>query len=37
VNPKFWGSVLLPILSGVNFPVDYVRLALGEDVAPSPY
>ena len=37
VNPKFWGSVLLPIVSGVNFPVDYVRLALGEDVAPGPY
>jgi hypothetical protein len=37
VNPKFWGSVLLPIISGVNFPVDYVRLALGENVTPGPY
>ncbi len=27
-NPKFWGSVLLPIVSGVNFPVLYVRLAI---------
>ena len=37
VNPKFWGSVLLPIVAGVNFPVDYVRLSLGEDVVPHPY
>lgn len=35
VNPKFWGSTLLPILCGVNFPVLYVRHLLGEDVEPS--
>jgi predicted ATP-grasp superfamily ATP-dependent carboligase len=35
VNPKFWGSSLLPILCGVNFPVLYVRHLLGESLGPS--
>lgn len=35
VNPKFWGSSLLPIICGVNFPVMYVRHLLGEDLGPS--
>jgi len=26
VNPKFWGSILLPIVAGINFPVNYVKL-----------
>jgi predicted ATP-grasp superfamily ATP-dependent carboligase len=31
VNPKFWGSSLLPIICGVDFPVLYVRHLLGEN------
>ncbi len=34
-NPKFWGSILLPIVCGVNFPVLYVKLALGENITPK--
>lgn len=30
VNPKFWGSSLLSIMCGINFPVLYVRHLLGE-------
>jgi len=35
VNPKFWGSSLLSIICGVNFPVLYVRHLLGEDLEHS--
>ncbi|HPF37847.1 MAG TPA: ATP-grasp domain-containing protein [Phycisphaerae bacterium] len=35
VNPKFWGSLDLAITAGVNFPVDTVRLALGESLEPQ--
>jgi predicted ATP-grasp superfamily ATP-dependent carboligase len=35
VNPKFWGSSLLPIICGVNFPVLYVRHLLGEELDQS--
>lgn len=35
VNPKFWGSLDLAIAAGVNFPVDTVRLALGESLEPQ--
>jgi len=34
VNPRIWGSIALPIASGVDFPVLWVRLALGEPVKP---
>lgn len=30
VNPKFWGSLELAIVSGVNFPVDLCRIARDE-------
>ena len=30
VNPKFWGSSLLSIMSGINFPLIYVRYLQGE-------
>lgn len=30
VNPRFWGSLTLPIYSGVNFPYLYYRLAVGD-------
>jgi hypothetical protein len=32
VNPKFWGSSLLSIICGVNFPVLYVQHLLGENL-----
>ena len=32
VNPKFWGSSLLSIMSGIHFPLIYVRYLQGEDV-----
>ena len=32
VNPKFWGSSLLSIISGIDFPTLYVRHLLGEDL-----
>lgn len=35
VNPKFWGSLDLAIAAGVNFPVETVRLALGEPLEPQ--
>jgi len=38
VNPKFWGSLDLAIASGVDFPGDLVKLALGRPIASSsPY
>lgn len=29
INPKFWGSIALPIASGVNFPLQLYQLAIG--------
>jgi predicted ATP-grasp superfamily ATP-dependent carboligase len=38
VNAKFWGSIALPILCGVNFPLMLYRVARGEPVeAPRTY
>jgi predicted ATP-grasp superfamily ATP-dependent carboligase len=38
INAKFWGSIALPILCGVNFPLLLYRLARGEHVAgPAAY
>lgn len=38
INAKFWGSIALPILCGVNFPLLLYRLARGERVAgPAAY
>jgi predicted ATP-grasp superfamily ATP-dependent carboligase len=34
VNPRFWGSLQLAIHAGVNFPVLYHKLALGQSVVP---
>jgi len=33
-NPRFWGSIALPIFGGVNFPVLATRVAVGQTVAP---
>lgn len=35
VNPKFWGSIALPIAAGVDFPFLLYRIALEGDIAPS--
>lgn len=32
INPRFWGSIALPIFSGVNFPVLLGKLTVGEAV-----
>jgi predicted ATP-grasp superfamily ATP-dependent carboligase len=38
VNGRFWGSALLPIVSGVNFPWLYYQLmTTGKVTAPPPY
>jgi hypothetical protein len=29
INPKFWGSVDLPLAAGADFPGDLCRMALG--------
>lgn len=34
INPRFWGSVELPIVAGVNFPCLLLRLAMGEQFDP---
>lgn len=34
VNPKFWGSIALPIAAGVDFPYLLYRLALEGDIPP---
>lgn len=31
INPRFWGSLELAIRSGVDFPVLYLKTAIGED------
>jgi predicted ATP-grasp superfamily ATP-dependent carboligase len=36
INPRFWGSIELAIVSGVNFPVYYRDLAQGRTVSPIP-
>jgi protein-tyrosine phosphatase len=35
INPKFWGSLDLSIVSGVNFPLIAVNLAMGKHVIDS--
>lgn len=35
INPKFWGSIQLPIASGVNFPYLLYRLATEGDIEPG--
>ena len=32
INPRFWGSLPLALQCGVNFPLEQVRLALGERI-----
>ncbi len=32
VNGRFWGSLQLAVDAGMNFPLLYYRLAMGEDV-----
>ena len=32
INPRFWGSIALPIFSGVNFPVMAAKLTAAEPV-----
>ena len=34
INPKFWGSIQLPIVSGIDFPYLLYRIATEGDVAP---
>ncbi|AEB09496.1 carboxylate--amine ligase [Desulfobacca acetoxidans] len=34
INPKFWGSIALPIASGVDFPYLLYRLVLDGDIEP---
>lgn len=34
INPRFWGSIALPIFSGVDFPVLAARVSAGQQVEP---
>ena len=34
VNPRFWGSLQLAIISGVDFPWLILNMALGKDFSP---
>jgi predicted ATP-grasp superfamily ATP-dependent carboligase len=34
INPRFWGSLQLAVLAGVDFPVLYHKASLGMDVEP---
>jgi len=34
INPKFWGSIQLPIVSGVDFPYLLYKVAVEGDIAP---
>lgn len=34
INPRFWGSLPLPIMAGVDFPLLLYRLARGDRVSP---
>lgn len=36
VNPRLWGSINLPFISGVDFPYLLYRLAIGEDLQTIP-
>jgi predicted ATP-grasp superfamily ATP-dependent carboligase len=36
INPKFWGSIALPIFAGVNFPHLLYQLAVGDAIQPFP-
>lgn len=36
VNPRWWGSLALAIRSGIDFPVLFHRMALGEQLPPPP-
>ena len=36
-NPRFWGSISLPEVAGLNFPFAYYRIASGRDFDPPPY
>ncbi len=35
INGRFWGSLPLAVLAGIDFPYLYYRLSLGEHVEPS--
>jgi biotin carboxylase len=37
LNPKFWASLELAVVSGVNFPALLIRMARGENVGQPPY
>jgi len=34
INPRFWGSLALPVASGVNFPLLLMQMARGEAIKP---
>ena len=34
INPRFWGSLVLAVAAGVDFPYLICKMALGEDVEP---
>lgn len=36
INPRFWGSLALPVAAGVDFPGTYYRLATGRPTGPPP-
>jgi predicted ATP-grasp superfamily ATP-dependent carboligase len=36
VNPRWWGSLALAIRAGIDFPLLFHRLALGENLPPPP-
>ena len=37
INPRFWGSLPLPIFAGVDFPAAFVQLAAGAEPSAKPY
>lgn len=37
INPRFWGSLALPVAAGVDFPSLYYRLATGDTPEQPPY
>lgn len=34
INPRFWGSLYLAVIAGVNFPYLLYRMSRGEEIAP---
>lgn len=36
INPRFWGSIALPVFSGVNFPVLAANVTAGRPAEPAP-